>query len=163
MSWKDIQHKIQSLSQAHEQVKNWKEGGDQIIWTNGCFDLLHLGHLKYLSEAKALGDRLVVGLNSDHSVQILKGAQRPILDQETRAAKLAALAMVDLVVPFDHPTPIQEIVTLQPSVITKGGDYQASDVVGGAEAAEWGGRVVIIPFEAGHSTSAIIRKIKKLP
>ena len=157
-----IQNKIRSLQKAREIIQTWKDNGDQIVWTNGCFDILHLGHIKYLIEAKALGQRLIVGLNSDHSVGKLKGGHRPIMDQRSREFILAAMQMIDLVVPFESVTPIQEILSLQPHILVKGGDYNKNQIIGSKEVEAWGGKVVIIPLEKGHSSTLIIEKIKKL-
>ncbi|NND34879.1 MAG: D-glycero-beta-D-manno-heptose 1-phosphate adenylyltransferase [Saprospiraceae bacterium] len=155
--------KIQSLPDALNKVTAWKQSGEKIIWTNGVFDLLHLGHIKYLCEARSLGDRLVVGLNSDASVRRLKGPHRPINDQESRLYHMAALQMTDLVVLFDQDTPIECILSLKPDVLAKGGDYDPRQVVGGKEALAWNGSVVIVPFESGFSSTEIIRKIKSIP
>jgi rfaE bifunctional protein nucleotidyltransferase chain/domain len=159
---KTIRRKIQSLPDAAQIITNWKEAGESIVWTNGCFDLLHSGHIIYLSKARALGDRLVIGLNSDHSVKLLKGSQRPIIDQDTRALKLAAMAFVDLVILFDEETPLNCIKKVLPSILVKGGDYQISTIVGADVVKNAGGKVLTIPFEEGHSSSSIIRKIQQL-
>jgi rfaE bifunctional protein nucleotidyltransferase chain/domain len=157
-----ILQKIQPVHEAASIVSQWQNAGKKVIWTNGVFDLLHTGHIKYLCAARELGDYLVVGINSDLSVKRLKGEQRPINEQSTRLLQMAALAMVDLVVLFEEDTPLQSILVLKPMLIAKGGDYLPGAVVGGDEAKEWGGQVVILPFESGHSSSGIIEKIQNL-
>ncbi|NND05755.1 MAG: D-glycero-beta-D-manno-heptose 1-phosphate adenylyltransferase [Saprospiraceae bacterium] len=160
--WQKITQKIKSIEEAAALVEAWRSSGEKIVWTNGCFDLLHLGHIKYLCQARGLGNRLIVGVNSDASVKRLKGPQRPILDQESRLTKIAALEAVDMVVPFEENTPIVPICRLRPDVLVKGGDYKPEEVVGAAEIKEWNGVIFIIDFEAGHSTTEILRKIKTL-
>jgi rfaE bifunctional protein nucleotidyltransferase chain/domain len=141
-------------------VDQWRSIQDKIVFTNGCFDLLHLGHVEYLSQAKRLGDRLIVGLNSDHSIRVNKGPYRPIQHEISRAGVLAGLASVDAVILFSDTTPIKLIESILPDVLVKGGDYQKSNVVGASEVEANGGNVVIIPFLIGYSTSSIIEKIK---
>jgi D-beta-D-heptose 7-phosphate kinase/D-beta-D-heptose 1-phosphate adenosyltransferase len=136
---------------------------DRLVFTNGCFDLLHRGHAEYLNAARALGDALVVALNSDDSVRRLKGAGRPVLAHADRAWVIAALESVDAVTFFDDDTPRQLIAELLPDVLVKGGDYRAEDVVGRTEVEEAGGRVVIIPFLAGRSTTELLRRIRATP
>lgn len=160
--YKKIINKIRSLEAAVVQVDEWRKEGFSIIWTNGCFDLLHFGHIKYLCDTADLGDKLIVGVNSDASVSLLKGPDRPILDEATRTLKLAALAPIDLVVIYNDPTPISSIVAIKPDVLVKGGDYDISDIVGAPEVLSWGGRVLTVPFEKGHSTTQIIKKIQSL-
>lgn len=135
--------------------------GDRVIFTNGCFDILHRGHIAYLAEAKALGDVLIVGLNSDASVSKLKGDHRPLQDERSRAEILAALMYVDHVVIFEEDTPLRLITMIQPDVLVKGGDYKAEEIVGYKEVLETGGRVEIISFLEGYSTSNIENKIKR--
>ena len=146
---------------AKKQVEEWKSSGNTIVFTNGCFDILHRGHVEYLKEAKACGDRLVLALNSDHSVQLLKGASRPIQTQEDRAIILDALESVDLVVVFDQETPIEIIRTLLPDILAKGGDYTPKAVVGTDIVIDRGGEVRIIPFRSGYSTTEIFEKIRE--
>lgn len=162
MMWNIILGKVKKLDEASTLVEIWKNAGDKIVWTNGCFDILHLGHLKYLCKARDLGDRLVVGVNSDTSVERLKGSDRPILDQKTRLSKIAALQAVDLVIMFDEDTPIIPIKLLRPDVLVKGGDYEPNKIVGAREVKEWDGTVSTIAFEEGQSTSEILRKIQTL-
>jgi len=133
--------------------------GKRIVFTNGCFDLLHAGHVRYLEQAKAMGDVLVVGINSDASVQKLKGTQRPILPLEERMELLSALACVDYVTPFDELTPLELITLLKPHVLVKGGDWTREAIVGKEVVERSGGKVVVIPFSEGKSTSNLIETI----
>ena len=141
-------------------MERWKNFNDTVVFTNGCFDILHMGHLDYLSKAAELGDRFIIAVNSDSSVQALKGADRPVISEDTRMLKLASLAYVDAVILFSEDTPLELIKTLKPDILVKGGDYQPETVVGATEVQDRGGRVEIIPFLKGHSTSSIIDKIK---
>jgi D-beta-D-heptose 7-phosphate kinase/D-beta-D-heptose 1-phosphate adenosyltransferase len=151
-----------SLHQAILQFGPGKRNGRRLVFTNGCFDLLHPGHIRTLEKARSFGDALVVGVNSDRSVREMKGSGRPILPEHERAEILAALESVDAVVIFDEPTPHETIAALVPDVLVKGGDW-ASDAIVGREVVEAaGGRVISIPVVAGHSTSAILEKIRKL-
>jgi len=129
------------------------------VFTNGCFDLLHPGHIDYLQRARALGDALIVGLNSDNSIRDLKGAKRPINTLTDRSTMLAALACVDLIVPFDEETPIKVISALLPDVLVKGGDYDPDEIVGAKEVRANGGEVVVMPFVGAYSTSSLIQRI----
>ncbi|HEX6941151.1 MAG TPA: D-glycero-beta-D-manno-heptose 1-phosphate adenylyltransferase [Longimicrobiales bacterium] len=131
-----------------------------VVFTNGCFDLLHRGHIEYLFAARALGDALVLGLNTDASVRRLKGDGRPLNAQDDRAIVVAALACVDAVVLFDEDTPRDLIAALLPDVLVKGGDYRAEDVVGKAEVEAAGGRVVILPYLEGRSTTGLVKRIQ---
>lgn len=131
---------------------------ERIVFTNGCFDILHRGHVEYLAAARELGDRLVVGLNSDDSVTRLKGPGRPVNPEDDRAAVLAALAAVDAVTVFHEDTPRSLIAALLPDVLVKGGDYRAEDIVGGEEVRGAGGEVVVIPLVQGRSTTGIIER-----
>ena len=148
--------------EAKKQVDDWKLSGQKIVFTNGCFDILHRGHVEYLTEAKACGDKLVTALNSDSSVRSLKGEARPIQSQEDRAVILDALESVDLVVIFDQETPEKIIKTLLPDVLVKGGDYTPDTIIGADIVTENGGEVKVIPFRSGQSTSGIVEKIIKL-
>lgn len=135
-----------------------------LVFTNGCFDLLHAGHVDLLSRARDLGASLAVGLNSDASIARLKGASRPILPERERAAMLRALNAVDYVLPFDDDTPLELIERILPDVLVKGSDYTEDQIVGAAEVRSWGGRVVAIPHRLYHqSTTSIINRIKGLP
>ena len=131
-----------------------------VVFTNGCFELLHRGHVEYLAQAKALGDVLVVGLNSDASVQRLRGAGRPLVAEADRAAVLVALRSVDAVTLFDEDTPLELISTLLPDVLVKGGDYDLGGIVGREVVEEAGGEVRALPFVAGHSTTSILDRFK---
>ena len=148
--------------EANKQVDKWKLTGLKVVFTNGCFDILHRGHVEYLTDAKAYGDKLVTALNSDSSVRGLKGDFRPIQNQDDRAAILDALASVDLVVVFDEETPAEIVKMLIPDVLVKGGDYTPETIVGADTVTANGGEVKIIPFRSGQSTSIIVEKIIKL-
>jgi len=134
---------------------------ETLVFTNGCFDILHRGHVAYLFAARALGDRLVVGVNSDASVSRLKGPGRPAVGLEDRLFVLAGLACVDAVAAFDEDTPRELVAALLPDVLAKGGDYTPAEVVGRQEVEDAGGRVVIIPLVEGRSTTDIVRRIRK--
>ncbi len=152
--------KIAPLEKVAEQVQRWRARGEKIVFTNGCFDLLHPGHVAYLEAARQLGGRLVVGLNTDRSVREIKGPDRPVMSQEDRSRVLAALASVDMVTLFDEATPLNLINTLRPDVLAKGADYEAADIVGAEEVRGWGGEVAIIPLVEGRSTSRIIQRLQ---
>ena len=153
--------KIKSPRQLEGALRELQKQGKQIVFTNGCFDLLHPGHVRYLSKARQLGDILVVALNSDRSVRALKGNHRPILGQQERCEVIGALACVDFVTIFDAPTPRQIIRRLGPDVLVKGGDWLLSQIVGREEVESRGGRVLAIEFERGFSTSEIIDRIQE--
>ena len=140
-----------------------RDSGKVLVFTNGCFDLLHPGHVRYLREARALGDALVVALNSDQSVRILKGEGRPILNLEERVEVIGALESVDYVTAFDEETPYSLIVQLLPDVLVKGGDWQLNEIVGREQVEAAGGKVLSLPFLEGSSTTDIIERIKRLP
>jgi rfaE bifunctional protein nucleotidyltransferase chain/domain len=144
------------------QIARIREAGGHVVFTNGCFDLLHPGHISYLRAARSLGDALVVGLNSDASVRRLKGPSRPVVPEGDRAAVLEALKSVDAVVVFGEDTPIRLMRQLEPTVYVKGGDYRIEDLPEAEVAREFGAGVRIIPFEPGYSTSALIEKIKSM-
>lgn len=135
----------------------------RLVFTNGCFDILHRGHVEYLYAARELGDALVVGVNTDDSVRRLKGPSRPIVPLEDRLYVLAGLGCVDAVTPFHEDTPRELIAGLLPDVLVKGGDYDADQVVGAAEVRDAGGDVVILPFVQGRSTTGLIQKLKGQP
>jgi rfaE bifunctional protein nucleotidyltransferase chain/domain len=139
--------------------REWKDNGKRAVFTNGCFDLLHPGHIRLLEQARGLGDVLVVGLNSDRSLRELKGAGRPLVPEGERAEVLAALAAVDAVTIFDEATPQALVAALLPDVLVKGGDWGPDEIVGRAEVEGAGGRVVTLPYIEGYSTSALIEKI----
>lgn len=136
--------------------------GRRLVFTNGCFDILHVGHVRYLERARALGDALLVAINSDRSVRELKGAGRPIMSQQERAEILAALSAVDFVTVFDDASPRSLIAEVLPDVLVKGGDYRLDEIQGREEVEAAGGRVVALPFVEGASTSSIIDRIKKV-
>mgnify|MGYP001765825518 CR=1 FL=1 len=142
-------------------LAGWRAARETVVFTNGVFDLLHRGHVEYLADARALGDRLVVGLNSDASVRRLKGPARPIVPAADRAAVLRALACVDLVVEFDDDTPERLIRAVAPDVLVKGGDWEVSRIVGRDFVESRGGRVLSIPLREGYSTSALVRRIRE--
>jgi rfaE bifunctional protein nucleotidyltransferase chain/domain len=142
-----------------QELKTLKNQGKRIVFTNGCFDLLHVGHVRYLSAAKSEGDVLVVGLNSDRSVKEIKGPKRPVVPEEERAEVLAALAFVDFVTVFDEPDPLLTIQMLMPDVLVKGADWAKDAIVGGDVVEGSGGRVVRIPLKEGASTTRIINRI----
>lgn len=144
------------------RVRAWQAEGLRVVFTNGCFDLLHIGHVTLLDRARRFGDRLVVAINSDASVKRLKGASRPIVPEHARAGVLAGLEAVDGVVVFDEPTPLELMLFLRPNIIVKGGDYVAGEIVGAKEVRSWGGKVKIVPFVEGFSTSTLIAKATQM-
>ncbi len=150
--------KMVAQDAASAKVDQWRNAGDQIVFTNGCFDLLHPGHISLLYQARALGDRLIVGLNTDASVRRLKGSKRPVLSEQDRAAMLSALACVDLVVCFDEDTPLDIINTLEPDILVKGSDYKLEDVVGKEVVEAYGGSVKLVELVKGYSTSQLTSK-----
>jgi rfaE bifunctional protein nucleotidyltransferase chain/domain len=157
-----LKDKIVKMDIAQAIVKNWQIQGEKVVFTNGCFDILHAGHVHYLEEAKQLGNKLVVGLNTDQSVQRLdKSPARPIQSQDSRAMVLAALESVSLVVLFDEDTPKEIIETLNPNILVKGADYQIDQIVGGSHVIGNGGEVKTLEFLPGYSTSKIEQKILK--
>lgn len=156
-----IQEKICDLEALQRRVAVWRMLGKKVAFTNGCFDILHAGHIASLTEAANLADVLVVGLNADVSVQRLKGTNRPVNPGTDRALLLASLSMVDAVVLFSEDTPQQLIATLLPDVLVKGGDYRVEDIAGAREVIAAGGKVIINPTLPGRSTSGIIEKIQK--
>jgi len=141
-------------------ISAWKSEGEVIVFTNGCFDLIHRGHIDYLSKARALGSRLVIGLNSDASVRRIKGSGRPLQDETSRALILAAMFFVDAVVFFDEDTPYALIKTVQPDVLVKGSDYLAEEIVGYDIVTASGGRVETLDYLEGYSTTAIEQRIR---
>ncbi len=152
---------VLTLEEAILRFGRGKRNGRRVVFTNGCFDLLHPGHIRSLELARALGDVLIVGLNSDASVRQLKGEGRPILPERERAEILAALESVDAVVIFDDLTPREVITRLLPDILVKGGDWPGDQIVGREEVEAAGGRVVSVPVVPGYSTSAILRKIRE--
>jgi len=155
-----LKEKLVPQDQALKELKAWREKNKKIVFTNGCFDIIHPGHIDYLSQARDLGDILVLGLNTDQSVRRLnKGSNRPINDERTRAYVLAGLASVDLIVFFDEETPYNLIKLLQPNVLVKGNDYEVEKIIGFDILKENGGEVITITFLEGYSTSSLIKKI----
>lgn len=152
------ENRVLTRDELVQRVALWKANGERVVFTNGCFDLLHIGHITLLEQARRSGDRLIVAINSDASVSALKGPNRPIVGQRARAHVLAALAAVDAVVVFDEPTPLELIVAVQPDVLVKGGDYRAETVVGAKEMNSWGGEVKIVPLVDGFSTTSLIER-----
>jgi len=157
-----IPHKIFTLPDLLRQVAQWRVLDKKISFTNGCFDILHRGHIASLSDAAREADFLVVGVNSDASTRRLKGDSRPVNDQDARATLLASLLMVDAVIVFDEDTPFELISAVRPDVLVKGGDYSVEQIVGAKEVIAAGGRVVINPIVEGFSTTGLIDKICKL-
>ena len=152
--------KIRSLDALKKIVASAKTAGKTIVFTNGCFDLLHRGHVHVLREAKACGDILIVGVNSDRSVKTIKGPNRPVLPEQDRLELMAALEMVDYVVLFDESDPYNLIAALQPHVLAKGGDWSQQNIIGSDIVENEGGRVAIIPYLKGLSTTELIEKIR---
>ncbi|MEE8342151.1 MAG: D-glycero-beta-D-manno-heptose 1-phosphate adenylyltransferase [Candidatus Neomarinimicrobiota bacterium] len=150
---------VVNRSKAKEIIREWQDNQKVIVFTNGCFDIIHRGHVEYLEQAKLLGDILIVGLNSDDSVKRLKGKSRPFQDEHDRAAILNALRMVDIVVVFEEDTPLELICELKPDILVKGGDYNLDSIIGSKEVETWGGSVKIIPFLKGYGTSQLVDKI----
>lgn len=157
-----IKRKVLDWPSAKQVVQQWQDSGLEIVFTNGCFDLLHYGHLHYLAEAKDLGDKLIVGLNSADSVRRLKGDHRPINDELTRQINLASLQFVDLVVAFEQDTPQEIIDLLLPDILVKGGDYTIEDIVGANTVLEQGGQVKTLDFIPGYSTTSIEQRIRSM-
>ena len=157
-----LKDKIVSMNVAQSMVNQWQKQGDKVVFTNGCFDILHAGHVHYLEEARCLGNKLVIGLNTDQSIQRLdKSPARPIQSQDSRAMVLAALDSVSLVVLFDEDTPKELIETLNPNILVKGADYQIDQIVGGSHVIANGGEVKTLEFLPEYSTSKIEQKILK--
>ena len=159
MNASSLQQKILTLPQLLERFG--RPRSDTVVFTNGCFDLLHRGHVEYLTAARQLGDRLVLGLNTDASVSRLKGPGRPVTPEQDRATVLAGLAAVDAITFFDEDTPRTLIATLLPDVLVKGGDYRPEDIVGKTEVEAAGGRVIVLPYLEGRSTTYILQRAGK--
>ncbi len=147
--------------EARAKLELWRAADARVVFTNGVFDLVHRGHVEYLEDARALGDRLVVGINTDASTRRLKGSSRPIMSERDRVAVLGALSCVDLVVSFDDDTPLRLIEAVRPHVLVKGGDYAVGDIVGREVVEAHGGRVATVPLREGLSTSEIVRRIRE--
>lgn len=155
-----IDAKVYDEDHIRQQVRTWRARSEKIVFTNGCFDILHAGHVSYLDEAARKGDRLIVGLNTDASVNALKGDPRPIVPQDERSRVLASLESVDAVVLFDEPTPASLIETVRPDVLVKGADYEESEVIGADRVKSWGGTVELIPLVEGVSTTNILDRVR---
>jgi D-beta-D-heptose 7-phosphate kinase/D-beta-D-heptose 1-phosphate adenosyltransferase len=151
--------KIMELEDAKRLRATLKEQGKKVVFTNGCFDILHPGHTRYLEQARALGDHLLVAVNSDSSVRAIKGPKRPVVDEKSRAEVLAALAFVDTVIIFDEETPLEVINELVPDILVKGGDWPEDRIIGSDTVKKAGGRVERIPFAEGFSTSLIVEAV----
>ncbi len=151
--------KIKGLEEAKKIVSELRSKGKRIVFTNGCFDIIHLGHIRYLNEAKRLGDFLIVAINSDSSVKKIKGEKRPIIDEKARAEIISALEFVDMVIIFSEETPYRLIKEIQADILVKGGDWKEEEIVGADIVKERGGRVLTIPYVSGYSTTSIIEKI----
>jgi rfaE bifunctional protein nucleotidyltransferase chain/domain len=157
---KTLTGKINDLPSLKSLVQSWQSEGKKVVFTNGVFDLLHIGHITYLAKAAELGDKLIIGLNADSSVRRLKGENRPVNDQNSRAAILAALFFVDAIVVFEEDTPLNLISTLLPDYLVKGADYSVDNIVGAKEVIANGGEVKTINFVEGYSSTSIINKIR---
>ena len=157
---KTLNSKIYNLDALKSQVEQWKMAGNKVVFTNGCFDIIHRGHIEVLALTANLGDKLIIGINSDQSIQKLKGEDRPIIDEQSRAILLAALRFVDAIVLFSDDTPLNLISTLLPNVLAKGGDYEIETIVGHEIVQQNGGEVILVPFLDGFSSTNIIDKIK---
>lgn len=157
-----MEGKIYKREELRQELERLRREGRKIIFTNGCFDILHVGHVRYLQAAKDIGGVLVLALNSDSSVKAIKGDKRPLIPEMERAVVVAALASVDYVTIFPESTPLSLIESLRPDVLVKGGDWAEEQVVGRETVAQWGGKVVIIPFTKGASTTNIVDKISKV-
>jgi D-glycero-beta-D-manno-heptose 1-phosphate adenylyltransferase len=154
-----ISNKVFSHDSAVNQVQSWQTKGEKIVFTNGCFDLVHRGHVEYLAKAADLGTKMIVGLNTDASVSRIKGPSRPLVDEQSRAILMAAFEFVDMIVFFDEETPYELIKALQPDVLVKGSDYKAENIVGYDIVTGKGGTVETIDFVPGFSTTSLIKKI----
>jgi rfaE bifunctional protein nucleotidyltransferase chain/domain len=153
--------KIKELSDARKEVERLRSDNKKIIFTNGCFDILHIGHTRYLYAARELGDFLIVAVNSDQSVKAIKGPDRPVMNQSERSEILASLECVDMVIIFDEDNPMEVIRYLMPDILVKGGDWKEEDIIGADVVKAAGGEIHRIPFVAGYSSSEIIKKIMK--
>lgn len=154
--------KLKNIRKISAITRRLKKEGKKLVFTNGCFDILHVGHVRYLTQAKALGDILVLGLNRDRSVKSLKGSGRPVTTESERAEVLSALEAVDYIVLFGEKTPERLIRSVRPNFLVKGGDWKKKDIVGSSFVESYGGKVMSLPFADGYSTTHLIEKIKKI-
>ncbi len=161
MNLKKIQNKILTLDELLTSLKKHRENNKKIVFTNGCFDILHRGHIEYLAQAADLADIMVIGLNTDKSVSRLKGLDRPLQDEISRAISMAAIQYIDYVVLFDEETPLNLIENIKPDVLVKGSDYKIEDIVGYNVLMKYGGEIKTIDFVEGYSTTKIVDKILK--
>lgn len=157
---KTLLDKISDLDTLKQKLTGWQHAGEKVVFTNGVFDLLHIGHITYLAKAAELGDKLIIGLNADSSVRRIKGESRPVNDQNSRAVLLAALFFVDAIVVFEEDTPHSLISNLLPDILVKGADYAIENIVGAKEVMANGGEVKTIDFVEGYSSTSIIQRIK---
>jgi rfaE bifunctional protein nucleotidyltransferase chain/domain len=157
---KTLLNKITDLQSLKETVKLWQKNGEKVVFTNGVFDLLHIGHITYMAKAAELGDKLIIGLNADSSVKRLKGDGRPVNDQNSRALLLATFFFVDAIVVFEEDTPLNLISAILPDILVKGADYAIENIVGAKEVIANGGEVKTINFVEGYSSTSIIQRIK---
>ncbi len=155
-----IKSKIIDIEELVRQLAVWRFLGNKVVFTNGCFDIIHLGHIDYLSKARDLGDRLIIGLNTDDSVKRIKGDSRPITDEKSRAMILASFKFVDAIVLFNEDTPYNLINEVKPDVLVKGSDYSTDEIVGGDIVENNGGEIITIDYLEGYSTTSILNKIK---
>ena len=153
------EEKIVDIEATKKQITEWQNAGDKVVFTNGCFDILHVGHVDYLEKARNLGQKLVLGLNTDASVSRIKGPLRPVCNEFSRSRVIASLAFVDLVVFFDEETPLELISSLKPNILVKGDDYTIENIVGADIVIANGGEVKTIPLVVGYSTSKVIKNI----
>jgi len=158
----DSEKKIHTKAEAVDLVAQLRADGKKVVFTNGCFDIVHLGHVNYLEKARNLGDFLVVGLNTDSSVSRIKGPSRPVCDEKSRSRVMASFGFVDAVVFFDEPTPKELIEAIKPDILTKGKDYTVENIVGADFVINAGGKVETIPLINGYSTSSVINKIQQI-
>jgi len=156
-----VSDKLKNLDELAALAAQARQNGKSVVFTNGCFDILHRGHVHVLRQAKAAGDLLIVALNSDRSVQEIKGAKRPVLPETDRIELIGAMEMVDYIIIFDEPDPSKLIAAIKPNVLAKGGDWSAAKIIGADVVEQAGGRVVVIPYLQGFSTSEIIERIIK--
>ncbi len=155
-----VKNKIFNKNNLLKKLEIWRGSNKKIVFTNGCFDLIHLGHIEVLARSADLGDILIIGVNTDSSIKELKGNNRPIIEENSRAQQLASLEFVDAVILFNEQTPLELIKIIKPNVITKGGDYNSEQVVGNEITVKNEGEVIIIPLTQGYSTTSILDKIK---